>query len=64
MQPLNFDVPIDIDQFGLTSEQLIGTREREVIRRFWDKKRQAVLDLGIDFFQPFTRYCMFPSHDI
>lgn len=55
MQPLNFDVPIDIDQFGLTSEQLIGTREREVIRRFWDKKRQAVLDLGIDFFQPFTR---------
>lgn len=55
LQPLNFSVPIDIEAHGLTSEDLIGRPEREALRLYWDKMKQAIMDFGIDCYRPFTR---------
>ena len=55
MQPLNFSVPIDVEAMGITSEDLIGSPEREAVRKYWDKMKQAIMDLGIDCYRPFTR---------
>lgn len=55
MQPLNFDVPIDVEAMGINSEDLLGRPEREAVHKYWDKMKQAIVDFGIDCYRPFTR---------
>jgi phage terminase large subunit-like protein len=52
---LNFDVPIDTSRFGLDSEGLLGTEQRDVLHKYWLNRREAVGDIGIECYAPFTK---------
>jgi phage terminase large subunit-like protein len=50
-----FSIPIDVYAYGLTSKDVIGTPLGDSIHRFWNKKKKATWELGIDMYSPFTR---------
>ena len=51
---LNFDTPVDIHKYGLDSEYILGTDERDRLHRYWHGIRDAIIEIGIDCYRSFT----------
>lgn len=51
----NFDVPIDLESYGKDSEEILGTPLRDKLHKFWLARKEAILEIGIDCYAPFTR---------
>ena len=54
-QSFDFSVPIDVEEYGLDSEKILGSALRQKIFEFWKKKKKATWELGIDVYSPFTK---------